>query len=477
MTKIAQISKSIVGAIERCDPKQIKMLLKDLPKEPRECCVNDARVAQALMKNFDVAVANILFKNGFSLFSCLSSRHSYQTGELKYSILEQPSSDFWLYACTPGRIKKSDLTAFANISVKMLAENNWSTSHPKRAALAEFRDILRQNHPKFFHEWANLESWGIYQALFSPCNKNFCAQDWTFFNFLPSLFWKDTAHPADWSIRYAEQEIPPLLNVVKNVSDAQKALEKHYKFINHSRTFAQQLVHSPTGKLEDIVLLQQIQPEQRSKVLNWIKGMVAQDSPPAYLGVSECEIFMEILLSSGPRDAILWDNIPRKIQDNLLQSQSLFFTSLPEMIIVLNNIKYLPNASEVNIEKIFSKTSVVRETVEYYCSSGEQANWTSLVKMFPDLKNWQDGYGNTLGHWIASSNQANEFMDVLKDPSWLKPNKQGYYVRDILSSTASNDNVREYDRYVSEQLAKQEKRSLEKSLNINHYQSSRRSKI
>lgn len=104
MIKIAQTAKSIAEAIEQGHSKDIKALLKNLSKEQRECCVNDTRVAKALISHFDVAVANVLFKNGFSLFSCLSSRHSYQTGGLKYSILDNPSSDFWLYVCTPGRI-------------------------------------------------------------------------------------------------------------------------------------------------------------------------------------------------------------------------------------------------------------------------------------------------------------------------------------------------------------------------------------
>ena len=474
MIKISQRSKSIVEAIETCDPKQIKGLLKVLSKEPRECCVNDARVAKALMKNFDVAVANILFQNGFSLFSCLSSRYSYQTGELKYSLLENPSSDFWLYVCTPGRIKKSDLTVFANISMKMLAENNWSTSHPKRTALAEFRDVLRQNHPKFFHEWANLESWDIYQALFSPCNKNFCAQDWKLFNSLPSLFWKDTAHPADWSIQYMQQDIPPVLNVVKNVPDAQKALDKYYKFIEESRLFAQQLSYSSTGKIDDIQLLNEIEPLQRAKVLTSIKTLVSDDQPHAGLGVSDCEIFAQILLGDFSTATDLWKNLSQKTKDKLLRTQTLFFGSLSEIMVTLSHTQHILNRSEVDIQKLLGSTAAVREIVAYY---DQNLQWKDLIKAFPSLKNWQDAYGNTLGHWIASSHNANSFMDVLKDPAWLKPNQQGYYVRDILSSKASDDNLREYDQYVSEQLAKQEKRTLEESLRTFRPSNSRRSKM
>lgn len=65
MIKIAQRSKDIVQAIEKREPKNIKVLLKDTSKEQRECCVNDTQVAKALMKNFDVAVANVLFQSGF----------------------------------------------------------------------------------------------------------------------------------------------------------------------------------------------------------------------------------------------------------------------------------------------------------------------------------------------------------------------------------------------------------------------------
>lgn len=471
MIKIAQTAKSIAEAIEQGHSKDIKTLLKNLSKEPRECCVNDPRVAKALLSHFDVAVANILFQNGFSLFSCLSSRHSYQTGELKYSILDNPSSDFWLYVCTPSRIKKSDLTAFANISVKMLAENNWSTTHPKRSALANFRDTLKLNHPKFFHEWANLESWDIYQALFSHCNKNFCAQDWNFFNSLPSLFWKDTAHPADWSTQYMQQDIPAVLNVVKNVPNAQKALDKYYKFIEESRQFAQQLSYSTTGKIDDIQLLDEINPLQREKVLTSIKDLVVNDQPHAGLGVSDCEIFAQILLGDFSTETNLWRNLSKKTKDKLLRSQTVFFGSFSEMMITLGHTRYILNPSEVDIQKNFGSTAVVREIVEYY---DQNLQWQDLIKTFPSLKNWQDAYGNTLGHWIASSPNANSFMDVLKDPAWLKANKQGNYVRDILASTTSEEHLSKYDQYVSEQLARQEKRALEKSLKGVHPSNFRR---
>ena len=471
MIKIAQTAKSIAEAIEQGHSKDIKVLLKNLSKEQHECCVNDTRVAKALISHFDVAVANVLFKNGFSLFSCLSSRHSYQTGGLKYSILDNPSSDFWLYVCTPSRIKKSDLTVFANISVKMLAENHWSTSHPKRAALAEFRDILRQNHPKFFHEWANLESWDICQALFSSCNKNFCAQDWKFFNSLPSLFWKDTAHPADWSTQYMQQDIPAVLNVVKNVPNAQKALDKYYKFIEEGRQFAQQLSYSSTGKIDDIQLLDEINPLQSEKVLTSIKDLIVNDQPHAGLGVSDCEIFAQILLGDFSTDTDLWKNLSKKTKDKLLRSQTLCFASFFEMMITLGHTPHILNPSEVDIQKIFGSTAVVREIVEYY---DQNLQWQDLIKTFPSLKKWQDAHGNTLGHWIASSPNANSFMDVLKDPAWLKPNKQGNYVRDILASTTSEEHLSKYDQYVNEQLARQEKRTLEKSLKGVHPSNFRR---
>lgn len=475
MIKIAQRSKDIVQAIEKRDPKHIKVLIKDASKEQRECCVNDTQVAKALMKNFDVAVANVLFQNGFSLFSCLSSRHSYQTGELKYSILELPSSDFWLYVCTPGRIKKNDLTAFANISIKMLAENNWSTTHPKRAALAEFRDVLKQNHPKFFHDWANMESWEIYQALFSRCNKNFCSKDWNFFNALPTLFWKDTAHPADWSIQYEEIHIQPMLNVVKNVPDAQQALEKYYKSITHSRKLAQQLSYSSTGKIDNIQLLNEIEPLKRAKVLASIKSLVNNDRLDKHLGISECEILAQILLGNLSTDTDLWKNLPQRIKNILPNSQTLVFESLPEMMVTLGHTKFVAQISKVNIQSIFSRTATVRETVEYY---GEKSQYQSLITLFPDLKNWRDAYGNSLGHWIASSRDAHSFIEILKDPAWLKPNAMGYYVRDILCSRVPDETIREYDQYVSEVLAQQEKQAIEKSLNmVRSVSQPRRSKI
>lgn len=471
MIKMAQTAKSVAELVEKGHSKDIKALLKDLSKEQRECCVNDTRVAKALLGHFDVAVANVLFKNGFSLFSCLSSRHCPQQERLKYNIVACPPINFWVYVCTPGRIKKKDLTAFANMSIKMLEENNWSTSHPKRAALAEFRDILKQNHPKFFHEWANLESWDICQALFSSCNKNFCAQDWNFFNVLPSLFWKDTAHPADWSTQYMQQDIPSVLNVVKNVPNAQNALDKYYKFIEESRQFAQALSYSSTGKIDDTQLLNEIEPLQREKVLTSIKKLVLGDQPHAGLGVSDCEIFAQILLGDFSTDTDLWKNLSKKTKDKLLRSQTLFFGSFSEMMITLGHTRQILNPSEVDIQKIFGSTAVVREIVEYY---DQNLQWQDLIKVFPSLKNWQDAYGNTLGHWIASSNKANELLDVLKDPSWLKPNKQGCYVRDILSSTASEENLQKYDQYVSEQLARQEKRALEKSLKGTHPSNFRR---
>ncbi len=463
MIKIAQRSKDIVQAIEKREPKNIKVLLKDTSKEQRECCVNDTQVAKALMKNFDVAVANVLFQSGFSLFSCLSSRHSHQTGELKYSILEHPSSDFWLYVCTPGRIKKNDLTAFANMSMKMLAENNWSTTNPKRAALAEFRDILKHNHPKFFHDWANMESWEIYQALFSRCNKNFCSKDWNFFNALPTLFWKDTAHPADWSTQYEEIDIPPMLNVVKNVPDAQQALEKYYKSIKHSRKIVQQLSYSPTGKIDNIQLLDEIELSKRAKVLASIKSLVNNDRLDKYLGISECEILGQILLGNLSTDTDLWRNFPQRIKNILPNSETLVFDSLPEMMVTLGHTKSVARISKVDIQTIFGQTSTVRETIEYY---GEKSQWQSLITLFPDLKDWRDAYGNSLGHWIASSRDAHSFLDIIKDPAWLKPNAMGYYVRDILCSKVSDETLQEYDQYISKVLARQEKQAIEKNLNI-----------
>jgi hypothetical protein len=208
-------------------------------------------------------------------------------------------------------------------------------------------------------------------------------------------------------------------------------------------------------------LLNEIEPSKRSKVLASIKGLVSGDLVHESLGVSDCEIFSQTLLGDFSIDTDLWQNLSQSIKDKLLRSQTVFFQSLPEMMITLGHTAYIPKFMEVDIEKILSTTAVLRETVEYY---DEKIHWENLIKNFPHLKTWQDSYGNTLGHWIASSHNANLFISVLKEPSWLKPNKQGCYVRDILCTTASEQNLYEYDQYVSQQLATQEKSAIKKGL-------------
>lgn len=413
---------SLVNLIENENVEGVRSHLQKNQKN-----ISTPSIAQALLKNFNPQIADMLLNKGLSFDAW------WKDGQLGFELTDAITQ--WLL--TNPSVDANFLGAVFGEAI-LSVSSDASAAH--KAELASFAVKLYKKDPSLCEE--SLEDYCVLHNCLGM-KPDPTPQQWEMLQCLPQKTWE--CEIVDFSISDIK-EMKSLLNLCKNIPLLNTVLTNSFKKANKAHQWFKNAISSPDGSLEKSVLCS-------------VKNKTANLSSVLQSEINKYNNFKDLNLP--PNLNLLLLAYQLKNSYKISQTHELEkICDVEEYKSFLHILLYSCGAKSLNILKF--NHEVEREVcsafddldVSRFLTQTTPNELQKFFSAFPKLVEWKDAAGNNFGHYIAISysnnwrNNKETLKVIFKHPSLRESNPYGVSPRSLLEKQFDPLSFAPYDRKI-----------------------------